>query len=126
LEVRTNTTIIGAGSKRQLDHLILLDTETGAETTVKADALFVFIGAQPHTEWLDGTVALDEHGFVLTGRDLPSDAWTVERSPSFLETSMPGVFAAGDIRHRSVKRVAAAVGEGSTAILLIREYLEGR
>jgi thioredoxin reductase (NADPH) len=123
VQVRTCTEVVGAGSERQLEHLTLRDSSTGAEETVKADALFVFIGARPHTEWLDGTVALDEHGFVLTGRDIPEHAWTLERSPEFLETSIPGVFAAGDIRRGSVKRVAAAVGEGSTATLLVREYL---
>ena len=124
LQVRTSTEVVGAGSERQLEWLTLRDRSTGAEETVKADALFVFIGAQPHTEWLAGAVELDDHGFVLTGRDIPSDAWSLERAPEFLETSIPGVFAAGDIRRGSVKRVAAAVGEGSTATLLVREYLD--
>ena len=122
--VRAHTEVVGAGSSRQLEHLVLRNVATGAEETVKADALFVFIGARPHSEWLEGSIALDDHGFVLTGRDVPSEAWPLDRPPAFLETSMPGVFAAGDIRHRSVKRVAAAVGEGSTATLLVREYLE--
>ena len=125
VQVRLNTQVVGAGSERQLEWLTLRESSTGAEETVKADALFVFIGAQPHTEWLKGTVALDDHGFVLTGRDIPDQAWPLERAAAFLETSVPGVFAAGDIRHRSVKRVAAAVGEGSTATLLVREYLDG-
>ena len=93
-----------------------------------ASALFLLIGAEPRTEWLDGSVARDAHGFVLTGNDLlvpggASPAWPLERLPLLLETSMPGVFAAGDVRHRSIKRVAAAVGEGSTAIQLVHEYL---
>jgi thioredoxin reductase (NADPH) len=92
---------------------------------VKADALFVFIGARPHTEWLADVVALDDHGFIVTGKDIPPESWMLDRPPAVLETSMPGVFAAGDIRRGSVKRVAAAVGEGSTATLLVREYLEG-
>ena len=123
LQVRMSTEVVGAGSEQQLEWLALRDRSTGAEQTVNADALFVFIGARPHTEWLDGIVSLDEHGFVLTGRDLPTEAWTLERPPAFLETSVAGVFAAGDIRRGSVKRVAAAVGEGSTATLLVREYL---
>jgi thioredoxin reductase (NADPH) len=126
ISVRTHTQIVGAGTDVRLEHLVLRHTGTGAEETVKADALFVFIGAQPHTEWLKGAVALDDNGFILTGRDIPTGAWSLDRPPAFLETSMPGVFAAGDIRHRSVKRVAAAVGEGSTATLLVREYLDGR
>lgn len=125
VQVRLNTEIVGAGSERRLEWLTLRDTSTGAEETVNAHALFVYIGAQPHTEWLRGAVSLDDHGFILTGRDIPSDAWALERSAGFLETSMPGVFAAGDIRHGSVKRVAAAVGEGSTATLLVRGYLDG-
>jgi thioredoxin reductase (NADPH) len=125
LTVRPRTQVVGAaGSALQLEELVLRDTKTGEEETVYADALFVFIGADPHTEWLRGTAALDDNGFVMTGREIPSDAWALERAPAFLETSMPGVFAAGDIRHRSVKRVAAAVGEGSTATLLVRDYLD--
>ena len=79
-----------------------------------------------YTDWLDGTLAVDTNGFLLTGRDLMEEqptSWPLERVPSWLETSMPGVFAAGDIRHGSIKRVAAAVGEGSTAATLVREHL---
>jgi thioredoxin reductase (NADPH) len=129
ITVRTGVQIVGAQTALRLETLVLSDADAGGTSTVRADALFVFIGARPHTEWLTGAVALDSNGFVLTGRDLsqlsnPVHQWQLERPPSVLETSMPGVFAAGDIRHRSVKRVAAAVGEGSTAILLVREYLE--
>ncbi len=119
--VRVGTRVVGASSPNQLETLVLEDAN--GTQTVKADALFVFIGARPQTEWLDGTLALDANGYVLTGREIPDDAWPLDRAPAFLETSMPGVFAAGDIRQGSVKRVAAAVGEGSMALLLIREHL---
>ena len=124
--VRLNTEVVGAGTDGRLDRLVLRDRVSGDEETVPADALFVFIGAEPHTEWLAGTVALDDLGFVLTGADLVAaapEAWELERQPAWLETSLPGVFAAGDIRHGSIKRVAAAVGEGSTAAMLVREFL---
>jgi thioredoxin reductase (NADPH) len=126
--VRLNTEVVGAGTDGRLDRLVLRDRVSGDEETVPADALFVFIGAEPHTEWLAGTVALDDLGFVLTGADLVAqvpEAWGLERQPAWLETSLPGVFAAGDIRHGSIKRVAAAVGEGSTAAMLVREFLAG-
>ncbi len=98
------------------------------ERTVPATALFVFIGAEPRTEWLGGTVARDEFGFVLTGPDLPRRdgrprGWPLDREPYLLETSMPGVFAAGDVRHQSVKRVASAVGEGSIAVQFTHRFL---
>ena len=83
--------------------------------------MFVLIGAEPHTEWLDGVVERDRRGYVLTGRDLAG--WPLERAPMLLETSLPGVFAAGDVRDRSVKRVASAVGEGAIAVQLVHEYL---
>jgi thioredoxin reductase (NADPH) len=101
---------------------VLRDHADGRMETVVADALFVMIGARPHTEWLPPTVERDEHGFVLTGSDIRNrDAWPLDRSPFLLETSMPGVFAAGDVRHGAVKRVASAVGEGSVAIQLLHK-----
>ncbi|MGH7630438.1 MAG: NAD(P)/FAD-dependent oxidoreductase, partial [Gemmatimonadales bacterium] len=98
------------------------------ERTVPATALFVFIGAEPRTEWLGGAVARDEFGFLLTGPDLPRRdgkprGWPLDREPYLLETSMPGVFAAGDVRHQSVKRVASAVGEGSIAVQFTHRFL---
>jgi thioredoxin reductase (NADPH) len=96
---------------------------------VAASAVFILIGAEPRTDWLDGVVERDERGYVLTGRDLPGGGgrppagWPLERPPMPLETSLPGVFAAGDVRYRSVKRVASAVGEGSIAVQLVHEYL---
>ncbi|HVV58012.1 MAG TPA: hypothetical protein VHC45_06580, partial [Gaiellaceae bacterium] len=89
---------------------------------VRADALFVLIGADPLTDWLPPSVARDAAGFLLTGEDV-DDAWPLERRPFALETSMPGVLAAGDVRHGSVKRVAAAVGEGATAVQLVHRLL---
>jgi thioredoxin reductase (NADPH) len=118
------TEVVGAGTDERLDQLVLRDRTNGTTTTVPVDALFVLIGARPHTAWLADVLALDSDGFVLTGPNLMQQSaasWPLERPPSWLETSMPGVFAAGDIRHGSVKRVAAAVGEGSSAAMLIRE-----
>jgi thioredoxin reductase (NADPH) len=123
IAIRTGTEIVDAGSEQRLETLTLRDRNSGETSVVRADALFVFIGAKPETAWLEGTVALDDHGFIRTGRDLAAEEWPIDRQPFHLETSVPGVFAAGDIRCRSVKRVASAVGEGSAAILLVHEYL---
>ena len=96
---------------------------TGAEETVPADGLFPMIGADPQTGWLPADLSRDEAGFLLTGADLPGDAWPLAREPFPLETSMPGVLAVGDVRHGSVKRVASAVGEGSVAIRMLHQLL---
>ena len=120
IEVRTGTEVIGGGGDGRLEHLVLRENATGEETTVSADALFVLIGARPHSDWLPAEIARDAHGFLLTGADLARDEqWPLERRPLSLETSMPGVLAAGDVRHGSVKRVASAVGEGAIAIQLV-------
>jgi thioredoxin reductase (NADPH) len=95
----------------------------GAESVLDADACFVFIGASPRTDWLDGVVARDERGFILAGPDVQGAGWPLPREPYLLETSVPGVFVAGDVRARSIKRVASAVGEGSMAVSLIHQYL---
>ena len=87
------------------------------------DACFVFIGASPRTDWLDGVVARDERGFILAGPDAQAAGWPLKRDPYLLETSVPGIFVAGDVRARSIKRVASAVGEGSMAVSLIHQYL---
>ena len=122
LDVRLETEVVGGGGNGRLEHLLLRDRATGREETVAADALFLMIGARPHTGWLPPDVDRDEEGFVLTGPDLHNaDAWPLDRSPFLLETSMPGVFAVGDVRHGSVKRVASAVGEGSVAIQLLHQ-----
>jgi thioredoxin reductase (NADPH) len=107
----------------------VIDHTTGHAKTIPTTALFVLIGAQPHTGWLAGTVARDPQGYLLTGQPAAAidaaPAWPLERSPMLLETSVPGVFAAGDVRSRSVKRVAAAVGDGATTVRLIHAYLAG-
>ena len=95
----------------------------GGRDTLDADACFVFIGASPRTEWLAGVVARDDRGFILAGRDAQSSGWPLQREPYMLETTVPGVFVAGDVRARSIKRIASAVGEGSMAVSLIHEYL---
>jgi len=106
---------------------VLADTETGAEEEVAANWLYVFIGAQPRTDWLGDAVARDGRGFILTGPDLqlPEHAgdWPLPRAPYALETSVPGVFAAGDVRLDSMKRVASAVGEGAMSVYLVHRYL---
>jgi thioredoxin reductase (NADPH) len=120
VEVLTDTTLVGGGGDGHLQELVLRDGASGEERTVAADALFVLIGARPHTDWLPDGIARDRHGFLLTGEEIASDhGWPLERRPLALETSMPRVLAAGDVRHGSTKRVAAAVGEGSTAVQLL-------
>jgi thioredoxin reductase (NADPH) len=122
LEVLLGTEVVGGGGDGWLDHLVL--RTGGEEETVPAEGLFLMIGARPHTDWLPAEVARDSRGFIVTGSDLGDDAgWPLERSPFLLETSMPGVFAAGDVRHGSVKRVASAVGEGSIAIQLVHRLV---
>jgi thioredoxin reductase len=113
----------GAGTGR-LESLVLADIVSGARRAVPADALFVLIGAQPRTDWLGQAVARDRRGFILTGPDLPAGVrWPPGRPPLPLETSLPGVFAAGDVRRGSVTRVASAVGEGAATIPLVHRYL---
>ena len=109
-----------------LERVTIRNVATGAEQTVPTTAMFVFIGAIPHTDWLAGVVARDERGFVLTGPDLAErdlTGWPLDRRPHLLEASIPGVFAAGDVRHGSIKRVASAVGEGSVAVMFVHRYL---
>jgi thioredoxin reductase (NADPH) len=122
VDVRTDTTVVGGGGDGRLQHLILRDGR-GQEERVSADALFVLIGAHPHVGWLPTEIARDAHGFLLTGADVDGPDWPMERRPLPLETSMPGVLAAGDVRHGSVKRVAASVGEGAAAVQLVHTLL---
>ena len=116
--------VAGGTGTGHLESLVLADTVSGARRSVPADALFVLIGAQPRTRWLAGTVARDRQGFIRTGPDLPAGTrWPPGRPPLPLETSLPGVFAAGDVRQGSVKRVASAVGEGAATIPLVHRHL---
>jgi thioredoxin reductase (NADPH) len=118
VEVRAGTTVVGGGGDGRLQQLVLRDS-SGEEETVAADALFVLIGARPRIDWLPPEIATDAHGFLLTGANLDGHDWPLERRPLYLETSMPGVLAAGDVRHASVKRVASAVGAGAIAVQLV-------
>jgi thioredoxin reductase (NADPH) len=124
VEVRTGTEVVDGGGDGWLDHLVLRERGSGAEEDVSAYALFLMIGARPHTEWLPATVERDPDGFIKTGPDVSEDALrALGRRPLALETSVPGVLAVGDVRHGSVKRVASAVGEGSVAIQLVHRLL---
>ncbi|TCB90704.1 response regulator [Micromonospora zingiberis] len=127
--VHPYTEVVGGAGGEHLQQLTLRDSRTGAQRDVDASWLFVFIGAAPRTGWLDGTLVRDERGFVITGPDLVSGGrrppgWSLPRDPYHLESSVPGVFAAGDVRAESVKRVASAVGEGAMAVSLVHRYLE--
>jgi thioredoxin reductase (NADPH) len=129
VRVRTNSEITGASGSDHLERLRIADRQAGTEEEVSTSWLFVFIGAAPGTEWLGKEIMRDENGFVLTGPDLLVDGqlppdWPLDRQPYFLETSVPGIFAAGDVRGQSVKRVASAVGEGAMAVTLVHRYLE--
>jgi thioredoxin reductase (NADPH) len=129
ISIRPRTEVVGADGDDHLEQLRLIDRVTGTEEKVDTSWLFVLIGAAPGTEWLGDTVRRDERGFILSGPDLmvdgkPPPGWDLDRHPYFLETSVPGVFVAGDVRSQSVKRVASAVGEGAMAVTLIHRYLE--
>jgi len=124
VNVRPFAQVLAARGDTHLTGLVIRDRQTQEEEEVEAGALFIFIGQTAHTEWLAGLVQLDERGFILTGEELgPLKGWNVERDPLPLETSVPGIFAAGDVRHGSIKRVAGAVGEGATAIRFIHNHL---
>ena len=131
IEVRLTTQVIGVHGDDHLEELTLCNTSAGTRETVNAGYLFAFIGAEPRTEWLEGVIERDPRGFVLTGPDLVLGrqrprGWDLDRDPYYLEASASGVFAAGDVRANSIKRVASAVGEGAMAIQLLHTYLEHR
>jgi thioredoxin reductase (NADPH) len=131
VHVHTCTTVAEAHGTDHLEQLTLQDAKTGERVTHPASHVFVFIGGAPRTHWLDGVVVRDEHGFIPTGPGLLTDGhrphgWTLDRDPYFLESSLPGVFVAGDARAESVKRVASAVGEGAMAVTLVHRYLGER
>jgi thioredoxin reductase (NADPH) len=122
VEVRTRTEAAAAEGDGRLRALRIRGSD-GTESIEEVDACFVFIGAAPRTEWLAGVVARDERGYILAGLDAKGDGWPLQRDPFPLETSVPGVLVAGDVRARSIKRVASAVGEGSMAVSLVHQYL---
>jgi thioredoxin reductase (NADPH) len=128
IRIRPSTTVVEAHGTDHLEGLTLLDAASGEKESVDTQWLFIFIGAAPHTDWLGDTVLRDDNGFVIAGPDLlvdgdPPAGWTLDRVPYHLETSVPGVFVAGDVRAESVKRVASAVGEGAMAVMLVHRYL---
>jgi thioredoxin reductase (NADPH) len=126
--VRINTELVGINGEQRLQAICVRNRVTGQEEMLEGTAIFSFIGAAPPTHWLDGLVARDEHGFILSGTDIaringrPAN-WPLSREPFLLETSVPGIFVAGDVRHGSVKRVASGVGEGSIVVSFIHQYL---
>ena len=125
ITVRLGASVVGASGEDHLEQLLIRDSATGVSDSEPTTALFVFIGARPRTQWLTGVIASDDRGFVLTGPDVAGQAdcaWPLERDPFLLETSVPGVFAVGDVRHGSAKRVATAVGEGASAVLTVWQY----
>jgi thioredoxin reductase (NADPH) len=127
IELHYRTEIVGLDGDAQLERVIWRDNNTGEISTHEIRHLFIMAGASPRTDWLQGCVALDSKGFILTGRDLDSLTeqyhWPLPRAPQMLETSLPGVFAVGDVRSGNVKRVASAVGEGSISIYLVHRAL---
>ena len=123
IEVRTDTDLVDGGGDGRLEWLELADRVTGERSRVAAAGLFVFIGTETRTGWLPPAIQCDDHGFVLTGTDIDGTGWPLPRSPFALETSVPGVFAAGDVRANGVKRVAAAAGEGAMSVPMVHRYL---
>jgi thioredoxin reductase (NADPH) len=128
IEVRTNTSVLKCEGQDHLQCVTLVDNRDGSQVAINTEHLFIFIGAAPLTDWLPSDIVRDRQGFVVTGPDLVHgdlrpDGWELERDPYLLESSIPGVFAAGDVRASSVKRVASAVGEGALAVTLVHRYL---
>jgi thioredoxin reductase (NADPH) len=126
IEVRTDTEVVDGGGDGRLEWLDLAHRPTGGRERIPTTGLFVLIGAQTRTGWLPTDVQRDEHGFVLTGAEIDVAGWPLARPPFALETSVPGVFAAGDVRANGVKRVAAAVGEGAVSVPMIHRFLAER
>ena len=123
--METRSEVVAVHGEERLEAIDVVDRRTGTTTRRDAKVLFVLIGAEAATDWLPSEIARDEYGFILTGTDaIRAGQWTADREPFALETSAPGIFAVGDIRSGSVKRVAAAVGEGGMAIAFVHRYLQ--
>ncbi|MDX6380384.1 MAG: thioredoxin reductase [Rubrobacteraceae bacterium] len=128
IQVHLNTNVAGVEGEEHLESISMKNSETGETETAPASSVFIFIGAAPKTDWLDGVVERDERGFILSGPDLSKNGkrpkgWALDRDPFLLETNLPGVFVAGDVRHGSIKRCASAVGEGSIAVQFVHQYM---
>jgi thioredoxin reductase (NADPH) len=128
IQLWAHASVAEAHGGTHLEEVSVLCSDTGKVERVPANAMFIFIGARPRTEWLSNIVERDDRGFILTGPDVMKDGkppkdWTLERDPFLLESNVPGIFAVGDVRHGSVKRVASGVGEGSVAVQFIHQYL---
>jgi thioredoxin reductase (NADPH) len=129
IEVLTGTQVVQVDGSNVVERITLKNVETGEIEERSAQAIFIFVGAVPHSGFVADLVATSEKGFILTGRDIfvgdkRPQTWTVDRDPFLLETSVPGIFAAGDVREGVIRRVASAVGQGSIAISMIHQYLE--
>ncbi|MGA9898259.1 MAG: NAD(P)/FAD-dependent oxidoreductase, partial [Terriglobales bacterium] len=128
IQLWTHASVAEAHGESHLEEMSVLCSDTNKVERVPASSMFIFIGALPRTDWLGDLVTRDERGFLMTGPDLMQDrqrpsGWTLDRDPFLLETNVPGIFAVGDVRHGSVKRVASGVGEGSVAVQFIHQYL---
>jgi thioredoxin reductase (NADPH) len=132
VDIRMRSQVIRVEGADHLEAIVVEQRDTGSQQRLATDALFVFIGADAETSWLPPDVVRDARGYVCTGRDVldlvaaKQGAWPLARDPYLLETSVPGIFAAGDVRHGSIKRVASGVGEGSMAIAFVHQYLDER
>ena len=129
IEVLATTEVTAISGEGILEHVVVTNRKTGQQRTLATHWLFICIGGAPHTDWaVQAGIQRDEAGYLLTGPDLfidgrPPESWPLDRSPYFLETNQPGMFAAGDVRHGSVKRCASAVGEGAMAVTFVHRYL---
>ena len=128
IRVEPGSQVVEVHGEDKLEAISISCARSGSINRVPTNCLFVFIGAAPRTDWLDGFIERDDRGFILTGSDLMRqgkrpDGWTLQRDPFLLETSVPGIFAVGDVRHGSIKRVASGVGEGSIAIQFVHTHL---
>lgn len=123
IDVQTQTEVLQCIGQEKLEQLCVAHKETGSKEVLPADALFIFIGSAPKNQWLPESIAREQTGFILAGNDVKTHGWTLRRDPFLLETSVPGIFVAGDVRAESIKRVACATGDGAVAVSLIHEYL---